>query len=125
MADLTQRDAAVIERDRLLQFSQYGTAAVVILYDKRGNELRRIKRYWNRYRKTTRENATYFRFRIADLSSEYAADMRKVGDGGSLGVLGARYSTTKVEAWQPGESRIWTVTADATDGPSSNFNSAP
>jgi hypothetical protein len=125
MADLTQRDAAVIERDRLLQFSQYGTRAVVKLLDKRGNTLRTILRFWNRYRKTTRENATYFRFRIADPKGEFAADMRAVGDGGSLDVLGARYRVTKVETWQPGESRIWTVTTNAEDGPSSEFNSAP
>lgn len=125
MADLTQKDAAIIERDRLLQFSQYGTAAVVVLHDKRGESLRTIQRFWNRYRKTTRENATYFRFRIADSRSEYAADMRSLGDGGTLTVLGARYRVTKVEGWQPGESRIWTVTANAEDAPSQEFNRAP
>lgn len=125
MADLTQRDAAYIERDRLLQFSQYGAAAVLILFDREGVELRRIPKFWNRYRKTTRDNATYFRFRIADFKSEYAADLRKVGDGGSLGILGARYRTTKVEAWEPGESKIWTVSTNKEDAPSASFYSAP
>lgn len=125
MADLTQRDAAIIERDRLLQFSQYGTAAVVVFYDKRGTEVLTVRRFWNRYRKTTRENATYFRFRVADFKSEYAAAIRAAGDGGSATVLDARYRITKAEGWQPGESRIWTVTANAEDAPSQEFNRAP
>lgn len=126
MADLTQRDAAFIERDRLLQFSQYGAAAVVVLYDREGVELRRIKRLWNRYRKTAeRGTVVYYSFRIADLKEEFAEDFRKVGDGGSLGVLGAKYRATKVAGWEPGESKIWTVTTNKAEETSAEFNATP
>lgn len=124
MADLTQRDAAYIERDRLLQFSQYGAAAVVKLFDKEGNELRTVARLWNRYRKTTREQAVYFLFKIADLNSEFESDMRKLA-GGFLEVLKARYRVTRVTGWEPGESRIWNVTTNKTDAPAAEFYRAP
>jgi hypothetical protein len=121
MADLTQRDAGLIERDRMVQFSQYGSRAVVILRDREGRELRTISRFWNRYRKTTRDNVTYFRFRVADAKDEFAADMRSAGDGGAFEVLGERYRVTKVERWKAGEPRVWTVTTNAEDGPASEF----
>lgn len=125
MADLTGRDAGIIERDRMLQFSQYGSRAVVKLFDKRGTELRTIPRFWNRYRKTTRDNVTYFRFRVADPKSEFAADMQKVGDGGFLEVLGSRYRPTEVKGWEPGESRVWTLNTNALDKPSVEFHRQP
>jgi hypothetical protein len=125
MADLTQRDAGIIERDRMIQFSQYGAAAVVSLHDKSGALLRTVQKKWNRYRKTTRENVTYFRFRIVDSKAEFAADLKSVGDGGFLVVLGSRYRATKVTGWQPGESKIWTVDTNAEDAPSAEFFRAP
>lgn len=106
-------------------FSQYGRAAVLIFYDKQGAEVGRVARYWSRQRKTTRNNATYFRFRVADLKTEFAAAMRAAGDGGTVGVLGERYRLTKVEGWKAGESRIWTLTGNAVDAPTSEFFQAP
>lgn len=131
MADLTMRDAAKVERDRLIQFSQYGSTLRLRFYDREGALLREVKAWWNRYRKTTRENAVYYSFKIADLKSEYADDLRAVGDGGQLGVflraeippvapsviptpaVEPKYRVNRVDGWEEGESRIWTVTADS------------
>lgn len=121
MADLTQREAGLIERDRMLQFSQYGARAVLVFRDREGREVLKVARFWNRYRKTTRDNATYFRFRVADLKSEFAEGVRRAGDGGALEVLGERYRVTKAEGWKAGEPRVWTVTTNAEDAPSSEF----
>jgi hypothetical protein len=125
VADLTERDAAIIERDRLVQFSQFGTLAVVKLYDKQGSFLREIPRKWNRYRKTTRDGAVWFLFRITDSKSEFGADLAKVGDGGFLEVMGARYRATEVRGWEPGESRIWNVNTNKLDKPSVEFHRQP
>lgn len=119
------RDAARIEADRQLQFSQYGRAAVLKLYDREGNELRTIRLYWNRYRKRTREGAVWFLFKVADLKSEFAVDMRKAGDGGTLDVLGARYRVNGVTQWEPGESKIWEVAATASVAPATEFFAQP
>jgi hypothetical protein len=125
MADLTQRDAGLIERDRMLQFSQYGSAAVLKFFDREGREVLSVARYWNRYRKTTRDNVTYFRFRVADLRSAYAAAMKLAGDGGSVEILGERYRVTKLEGWKAGEPRVWNVTTNAEDAPASEFFRQP
>lgn len=131
MADLTMRDAAKVERDRLIQFSQYGSALRLRFYDREGALLREVRTYWNRYRKTTRENAVYYSFKIADFKREFASDLEAVGDGGQLGVflkaavppvapavvetppVEPRYRVSRVDGWEEGESRIWTVTADS------------
>jgi hypothetical protein len=79
--------------------------------------LREIKSFWNRYRKTTRENAVYYQFKITDLKSEFESDLIKVGDNGKLGVfLGseeAQYNVSQVNGWDPGEPRVWVVISDS------------
>lgn len=117
MADLTVRDAAIIERDRLLQFSQYGAAAKLALYDNEGTFLREIVRYWNRYRRTDKDNVVFYKFKVGDLKSEYLADMKKVGDEGRIGIpgLGALYQVSKVDGYEPGEGRVYVITARTID----------
>lgn len=128
MANFTQRDAGKLEADRQKQFSHLRQVRLS-LYDREGEKLREIKSWWNRYRKTTREGAIYFQIKVADLRDEYAADMRKVGDGGTLRIESlseeARYSVNGVEGWQMGEPHVWTVKAIAQVAPALQFYRAP
>lgn len=111
MADLTLRDAARVERDRLVQFSQYGPAAKLALYDSRGVLLREITRYWNRYRSFTKENGVVLKFKIGDLRSEYEADILTVADDGRVAIpyLNALYQVLRIDSFEPGESRIYKI----------------
>lgn len=125
MADLTRRDAAIIERDRMLQFSQFGRSAQLILRDKAGAEIRRIDRFWNRYRRTDKDLAVYFRIKVGDLRSEYEASMRICGDDGTADILGQIYRVQRIDGWQTGESRIWTITAVAREAIAAEFFQLP
>jgi hypothetical protein len=117
MADLTMRDAAKIERDRQVQFSQFGSRLRLRIYDSKGALLREVKTFWNRYRKTTRENVVYYSFKIADFKEAFEEDLVKAGDHGKLGVYTGdeepQYNVNRVDGWEVGESKVWTITTDS------------